>query len=99
MKRLLIILFALLLLTTIVLPVSAEWQIQSPDYQGTIQFYDNGMGLVKLVNYPPLTFSYSLVSPEHYIARYWWYEVPFQSTNGIITSPQFPNSFAYWSEP
>lgn len=95
MKRLLLI---LILLATIILPVSAAWNIQSPDHTGTIQFYDSGVGIAHVDNYPALTFEYRQISNTHYEARYLWYAVPFDINKGVITSSELPGVSAVWSD-
>jgi len=96
MKRYLLLGFFLCAL--LVLPVSAAWNIQSPDHTGTIRFYDNGMGIVHVDNYPAITFEYKQISGNQYEARYLWYSIPFDLNGGIITSSKVPGASATWSD-
>lgn len=83
MKRLLLI---SILLLAIVGTASATWQIQGSQYTGTIDFYQNGVGIAHVDGYPAITFEYKQVEPGFYEARYLWYSVPFQIKDGIIIS-------------
>jgi hypothetical protein len=84
------LLFLCLTIALIIGSVSA-WTIVSPEYTGTVSFYDNGVGVASVNGYPPIHFSW-----EHdengYVARYLWYSVPFTFNDGAITSTSFPSA-------
>ena len=94
MKRLLL---TLIILAVLILPVSAEWEIKSPDHTGYIQFYDGGIGIVHVDNYPAITFNYKHISGDNYEARYLWYALPFTVKEGVITSSKVPGASVVWS--
>jgi hypothetical protein len=76
-----------LILLCLIGSVSA-WTIVSPEYTGTVDFYDNGVGVANVNGYPPIHFAW-----EHdengYVARCLWYSIPFVFEDGVITSTSF----------
>jgi hypothetical protein len=87
MKRLLLI---GLVVFALVGTVNASWQIQGSSYTGTIDFYQDGLGIAHIDNYPAVTFEYKQIAPGQYEARYLWYAVKFKLENSVITSDDFP---------
>ena len=87
MKKLLFILGLLLIVGSV-----SAWTIESENYSGTIEFYDNGVGTAFIDGYPVTSFSWNWVGGTDYEARWMWYRVDFTYQDGVITSPRFPGA-------
>jgi hypothetical protein len=85
------LLFLCLTIALLIGSVSA-WTIVSPEYSGTVDFYDTGVGVASVNGYPPIHFSWEHVEGKEYVARYLWYSVPFSFNDGVITSTSFPSA-------
>jgi hypothetical protein len=77
-----------LILLCLIGSVSA-WTIVSPEYTGTVSFYDNGVGVANVNGYPPIHFAWEHVEGKEYMAHYLWYRVPFTFEDGVIISTSF----------
>ena len=85
--RFLILGIALLLIVGSVSAQTYTYTIQG-EHQGTIVLDTSGYGTLTSGEYT-VKFTWS-GSAGRYVARYWWWDVPFTITGNKLVSPSFP---------
>lgn len=85
--RLLILGIALLLIVGAVSAQTYTYKIQG-EHQGIVTLDTSGQGTIT-DGARSAQFSWS-GSDGHYVARYWWWSVPFTVSGNTLASPSFP---------